>query len=319
MHKRTHTMEITSKVSVIIPVYNTEAYVEKAVNSIQNQTLKEIEIIIINDGSTDTSLSILEKLAGHDNRIRLYSQENQGLSCSRNNGKNYSTGEYIYFMDSDDYLEPETLEICYNQSKKNNLDFATFDAAILHCNNKIDINLKYQRKAYTDDQQIYEGQKLLNILLDNECYSPSACLSFIKKSFLENIHLNFYPKIIHEDQLFTCQLYLQAKRVMHIHQDFFKRRIREDSIMTQRFSMKNMSAYFIVTDELLKFAKQHPGTAQTIDKYLSQMLNAAVWLSWKMPLKDRLHIAEKCLLHYKKYVTAHHLLLLLFKSLLKKK
>ena len=90
-------------VSVIIPVYNTEEFVEEAVRSIMNQTLQEIEIIVINDGSTDGSLSIIERLAKEDKRIRTYTQQNQGLSATRNKGNEYAQGKYIYFMDSDDY------------------------------------------------------------------------------------------------------------------------------------------------------------------------------------------------------------------------
>ena len=92
------------KVSVIIPVYNTEKYVRQAVESIRQQTLKDIEIIIVNDGSTDGSMTILEELAAQDERIKLFSQENQGLSVTRNVGLSHSTGEYVYFMDSDDLL-----------------------------------------------------------------------------------------------------------------------------------------------------------------------------------------------------------------------
>ena len=94
------------KVSIVIPVYNTEVFVEEAVRSIMDQTLRDTEIIIINDGSTDTSLDIIQKLSEEDTRIQIYSQENQGLSATRNRGIALASGRYIYFMDSDDYLEP---------------------------------------------------------------------------------------------------------------------------------------------------------------------------------------------------------------------
>ena len=97
-------------VSVIIPLYNTEEFVEEAVRSIMCQTLREIEIIVINDGSTDNSLSIIKRLADEDKRIRIYTQYNQGPSVTRNKGYEYTQGKYVYFMDSDDYLEPEALE-----------------------------------------------------------------------------------------------------------------------------------------------------------------------------------------------------------------
>lgn len=307
------------QVSIIIPVYNTASFVKEAVDSIQNQTLKDIEILIIDDGSTDNSLSIAKELAKRDDRIQIYSQENQGQSVARNKGISHAKGEYLYFMDSDDYLEPQTLKCCIDKCKKHNLDFICFDADILNKENNHFLNLTYQRKTFTDEKIVYKGERLLNLQLENHGYSPVPWLNFIRKKYLDEINLSFYPGIIHEDQIFTCLLYIQANRVMCIHQNFFKRRIRENSTMTQRFSMKNMSAYFTVTDELLKFASLHPEHQATIDKYLSQMLNAAVWLSWKMPFKNRLYIARQCLVHYKRYVSTHHLLLLLFKSFLKKK
>ena len=102
------------KVSVIIPVYNTEKYVRQAVESILLQTLKDIEIIIVNDGSTDGSMTILEELAAQDERIKLFSQENQGLSVTRNVGLSHSTGEYVYFMDSDDLLTGDAVAKLYD-------------------------------------------------------------------------------------------------------------------------------------------------------------------------------------------------------------
>lgn len=104
-----------SMVSIIIPVYNTEEFVEEAVRSIMNQTLQDIEIIIINDGSTDNSLSIIRKLANEDDRIQIYSRENKGLSATRNQGIYLAKGKYLYFMDSDDYLEPDALESWFSQ------------------------------------------------------------------------------------------------------------------------------------------------------------------------------------------------------------
>ena len=98
--------------------------------------------------------------------------------------------------------------------------------------------------------------------------------------------------------------------------DFFKRRLREDSIMTSKFSMRNMESYFTITAHLSKFADSHPMFREIIDLYLSRMLNAAVWLSYKIPFKDRLKIATRCLKEYRQYVTTKNLIVLLFKSFL---
>ena len=116
------------KVSVIIPVYNTELYVRQTIQSILGQTLYDIEIITVNDGSTDNSLSILSELAKQDNRIKIFTHSNQGLSVSRNVGIEKASGEFIYFMDSDDLLDHDTLEICYQKCTSEQLDFVFFDA-----------------------------------------------------------------------------------------------------------------------------------------------------------------------------------------------
>ena len=101
------------KVSVVIPVYNTEKYVREAIESIIHQSLKELEIIIINDGSTDGSPEILKEISNTDHRIQVYTQTNQGQSTARNFGISHARGKYIYFMDSDDLLEEDALESCY--------------------------------------------------------------------------------------------------------------------------------------------------------------------------------------------------------------
>ena len=121
------------KVSVIIPVYNTELYVRQTIQSILGQTLHDIEIITVDDGSTDNSLSILSELAEQDHRIKIFAHKNQGVSVARNIGLEQASGEFIYFMDSDDLLEKDTLEICYQKCLDEQLDFVFFDAEGLPC------------------------------------------------------------------------------------------------------------------------------------------------------------------------------------------
>ncbi len=119
-------MDMIPKVSIIIPVYNVEKYLKECLNSVVNQTLKEIEIICVDDGSTDNSLSILEEYAKKDNRINLLKQENSGAGAARNKGLDSARGEYIYFLDSDDFLELNAIEILYNQIAKNQADICFF-------------------------------------------------------------------------------------------------------------------------------------------------------------------------------------------------
>ncbi len=115
-----------AKVSVIIPVYNVEKYLKECLDSVINQTLKDIEIICINDGSTDNSLTILEEYAAKDSRIKLINQENQGVGTARNNGIEKSSAPYIMFLDSDDYFMPQTCQKAYETIIENNSDIGIF-------------------------------------------------------------------------------------------------------------------------------------------------------------------------------------------------
>lgn len=303
------------KISVIIPVYNTEEYVAQAVESIMQQTLEDIEIILINDGSTDNSLEIMEGLAREDHRINILSQENQGQSVARNHGVQYASGTYLYFMDSDDLLEPEALETCFDKCESNQLDFVFFDASILQSKGQINMGLNYSRMEATDEQQVYTGNDVLNILLSRHVYSASPCLSVIRADYFNSIPLDFYPGIIHEDELFTFKLYLYAGRTMAIHRAFFIRRIRQNSTMTQMFRWKNMRGYLTVAEEISKLRKgASKEIKNTIDFFLTQMLNAAMWKGHMLSKTKRVYLFHICISKYRRYITTRTLMTLLFKS-----
>lgn len=308
------------KVSIIIPVYNTEEYVLQAVDSIREQTLQELEIIIMNDGSTDGSLGILEELAKEDRRIQLYSQENQGQSVARNQGLEYAKGQYLYFMDSDDMLESDALKSCYEKCETERLDFVCFDAEILNKESALAVPLSYNRSKCLQANSLYSGVEMLQKQLDTKSYSPSPCLVLIRTAFFRDHHFNFYPAIIHEDQLLITLLHLKAQRVMYIHRNFFKRRFRNDSTMTRRFSWRNMKGYLTVSQEMTSFRSSQPSNIRlVIDQYLAQMLNAAVWEAHVLSLKERLRLTRICLCKYHKYVSGKTLSILLLKSFIHKK
>lgn len=141
------------KVSVIIPVYNTEKYINDSVLAIQNQTLRDIEIIVIDDGSTDSSAWLIGSLAAKDERIKLFTQENHGQSVARNSGLDRATGEFVYFMDSDDLLEPNTLLACYDKCVSQNLQLITFDADVFYEDDRTENkSFNYQRAGELDEK-----------------------------------------------------------------------------------------------------------------------------------------------------------------------
>lgn len=152
------------------------------------------------------------------------------------------------------------------------------------------------------EDKVYTGPEAINIQLQHKTYTPSACLNVIRTAFLEERQLLFYPDIVHEDQLFTTLLYLQARRTSCIQRSFFHRRIRKNSIMTCDFSLKNLKGYLTVAQEIVKFKHQTSEykIRNTIDLYLSQMLNAVIWQAHVLPYPYRLRLAWRCLFRYKK-------------------
>lgn len=301
------------KVSAIIPVYNTEAYVEEAVRSVMNQTLKDIEIIIVDDGSTDNSFSIIRKLARDDDRITFFSQTNQGLSNARNNGMKIALGEYIHFMDSDDLLAPETFERCYQACTTHDLDFVFFDADSFSERDDISLDFTYHRTYLFEEKSVYSGKEMLDKMLDKKIYRASACLNFIKRDFIKQSQLSFYPGILHEDELFTSELYLYAKRGACIHAIFYYRRLRGGSIMFKNFSSKNMEGYLTVTRQLKLISQENIDFRSIVDKLISYILNPAVYKSKNLPVTNRIRILLYCIRNkYIHYLRMKNIMVLLF-------
>lgn len=248
------------KVSVIVPVYNVERYLRQSILSIINQTLKEIEIILIDDGSTDGSLAIMKELANKDHRIKIFTQPNHGQSIARNIGLVNAIGEYIYFFDSDDILEEKTLEECYKKCHLHQLDFLFFDADVFSDDNLSIGTTTYNRTSQFIDK-VYNGTDLLELQLTNDSYSASVCLTFINKKYLDSINLFFYPRIIHEDELFALMLYLKANRIGLINKIYFHRRVRPNSTMTTSFGLKNVIGYLTVCRELKHYLIHYDTTS----------------------------------------------------------
>ena len=180
-------------VSVIMPVYNTEAYVHEALTSIRDQSLKEIEIICIDDGSSDGSLAILLKNAEQDARISVYTQKNSGQGTARNEGILEARGHYIYFMDSDDLLEPSALASLYERASANDLDILCFAGSSFFDDSSLIASHSWIANDYAihDNVSPAAGCDLLCRLCETGSFSASACLKLFSRPFLLEHHLAF--------------------------------------------------------------------------------------------------------------------------------
>lgn len=214
------------KVSIIVPVYNVEAYLEECMNSLVHQTLREIEIICINDGSTDESVKILEQYKEKDKRIRIIHQPNKGLSAARNKGLEYAKGEYVYFCDSDDYLRCDAMEICYHNARKRNIDVLRFGVCVF-------VHEKIEEVDYIEcflTPRVVSGVEMFDFLEQHKSKTPGTPFFFIKRNYLENYHIRFIEGIIHEDHSFFIELLMHAERTYHIDEPLYCRRVRKGSI-----------------------------------------------------------------------------------------
>lgn len=189
------------KISVIIPVYNTEKYLKKCLDSIIFQTLEDIEIICIDDCSLDFSKQILEEYSNKDGRIKLiYNEKNMGLSYTRNRGIDSANGQYIRFVDSDDFMDLNSLEDTFFLADKYDLDFLKFRYEREFNHSKITV-VEYGADI---DSYIFSGIDLLEKFMVGHILDVSACTSLIKRDFLEKHNIRFYEGIYFEDFLFTA-------------------------------------------------------------------------------------------------------------------
>ena len=190
--------------SIIIPVYNVEAYVERCLISCVNQDLPltDYEIIVVNDGSKDNSLTIIENVARNYSNIRVLSQENGGLSAARNTGLKNATGLYVWFVDSDDWIQNDCLKKITDICVHRNLDMLQICAANMYGEKAV------RRFSYNDEERIINGIEALNS--DIPFCAP---FSIYRRGFLEQNNLYFFPGIFHEDNEFTPRAYYYAERV----------------------------------------------------------------------------------------------------------
>ena len=214
------------KISVIVPVYNSEKYLPRCLDSIVNQTLEDIEIICVDDGSTDNSSKILQQYAARDKRIKFISQENQGLSITRNNGMALARGQYLSFTDSDDWIEENMfseLAVHLAQSKP---DYTCFRI-------QYDNELSETRFVYGKPYLILE-MKGVDLILEDTLkvrnIPTSAWSKVYSRDFLLRFALRFEPGIVNEDTLFSIQVACRAQKVTFLNGLFYHTIEREGSI-----------------------------------------------------------------------------------------
>ena len=224
-----------TKVSVIVPVYNVEKYLKQCLDSLINQTLNDIEIILLNDGSSDSSLNICNQYALKDNRIKVYSHSNIGLGCTRNKGLSVANGEYLAFVDSDDYIALDGLEAMYIEAKKQCADIIQGEEIWFYDSNKKEHNRC--ELSNVDVIQVDENNKVkfYKDYYFSRVYSHNACDKLYRRKFVlkHNIKFGDNKKIFAEDNSFQLNALLFNPRIAFLHKKYYWYRQQAQSIMHQ--------------------------------------------------------------------------------------
>lgn len=240
------------KVSVVIPVYNTARYLKSCLDSIISQTLDDIEIICIDDGSTDVSLEILRDYEKLDNRIRVFTQQNGGAAVSRNRGMRIAVGEYLYFCDSDDYIVEDALTRLYMVAQRDNLDILAFGGESFFESSELEKRHSGYKDYYKRDHiSVCSGAQLLDQLHRGNKYRSSVPMQFFRRAFLVEHSLSFPESMTYEDELFTPSALLLAERAACIPDVLYMRRVRTGSAMTASPQHQKFDSLYTIYAKLL--------------------------------------------------------------------
>lgn len=256
-------------VSVVVPVYNVEAWLGECLDSIIAQSIRDIEIICVDDGSTDNSPEILKEYAKRDERIRVVFQENKGASEARNRGAREAKGTYLYFMDSDDIIEPEALELCVTDMEKRRLEYVCFNAvAFADSPDKAEMAEKMNANYYNrtlDESRVFDGKELFRELSDKSSVVITvwSCV-ILRSAFIDNA-LWFSPDVIYEDEFWMFSALMSLKRCGCINRALYKNRIRQNSITQSEYTFLNSYGAFSAANDIRNYIVKHPDCINEAD------------------------------------------------------
>ena len=252
-------------ISVIIPIYKVEKYLKKCVESIVKQTYKNLEIILVDDGSPDSSGEICDELALIDSRITVVHKKNEGVSNARNTGIDISKGEYIYFIDGDDYAELNAIEVLLKYALEKNADIVVADTNIVNekgnvLNDSNVTEIKYQEFSAKEAAEFYMLQD----------WGPW------NKLYKRKVHedVKFPSHKIHEDEAIMLQLISKSESIIHVHDKLYNYVKREGSTTTSLYSVKKID-WFEAWVNNVKYSEEN--FPASIDKAIYKMLITAIY------------------------------------------
>ena len=262
-------MNTNGKISVIVPVYNVEKWLNMCIDSILAQSYKNLEIILVNDGSTDKSKDICDSYSKKDNRVRVLNIKNSGQSVARNIGLKEAKGDYILFIDSDDYISDKAIiEKFINILDSNNYDFIYTSYCRFEDGNEEKITEILPINLTNNEIKNKEGKDILVDLLNKNSFHHAPYLKVCRKEFILNNKLFFREGYYHEDAEWTFKVFYYAKKIFIYDKPWYMRRMRENSTITSRNESaicKKLCDRLIIADDLIKFFEKENASKVIID------------------------------------------------------
>lgn len=274
------------KISIIVPVYKVESYLDRCIASIMNQTYNNIEIILVDDDSPDNCPYMCNEYAKEDSRVKVIHKENGGLSDSRNEGLKAATGDYVLFVDSDDYIELNTCETFSKFGQKSNFDIIVGGANVY----KDEIN--YYEPSKNLIEKNITGEFFLIHELKNKNMRMASVFNLYRREFLIKNELYFKKDLLHEDEYWTPRVFLRSNNIFVLGYKFYNYIVREGSITTQSDFSKNAKHITqIVTWLSVEYSTLNRKTRDLLNDYLVGIYLFA-FKKGKLYLEDKSYIKK---------------------------
>lgn len=262
-------------ISIIIPIYNVEKYLKQCLDTVYNLNLKNKEIILVNDGSTDNSLKIAEGYyEKYKVNTKLITQKNQGLSVARNTGIDNSKGEYLFFLDSDDFIDSENLEKFFYEGMQKKQEILIGNYYNYYLNNKG--NKKIELVNYSERLlEIYNknGDYFIKEGMKGKIFTVAAWRNLYRKDFLERNNLYFEKRLLHEDTLFSLQAFRLAKKVGYSKEKIYYYRQDNPNSIMKTLKEKNYIHMLYIIKKLIEFQKK----LGKENRYFNRVLLGIYW------------------------------------------
>ena len=280
-------------ISIIVPFYNVEQYIDRCIKSLLSQTYQNIEILLVDDCSPDNTLEITKKYAETDSRINILQYaKNIGLGGARNYGIQNANGEYVLFVDSDDYIEANTIEQLYEKAKDNNL-------CVLEAN--------YLKESDSSTEVLPRRSNYTDIVSSGKKYWDSIPIApvvawnkFYKLSFLRANNIQFKLRKF-EDVAFTAEVFMKAKRVMNIDFPFYHYIVRENSIMTETTSVSHLEDAYALIKNMKVLFEGNKKNEQMKKSYLYCYIGFfRLWCLFKDDKQVKQHMKSKVMILFQK-------------------